>query len=91
MSWITDSFVDQTINTSKCKPLSGGSYIKLSKELNHPRKGLINIQNINVNECFKWCLIRYLHLADHNPPRIRKIEKDFARKLDLKDKISHQS
>ena len=33
--------------SSKYKPLSGSSYIKLSKELDHSEKGLINIQNIN--------------------------------------------
>ena len=29
-------------------PLAGSSYIKLPKELEHPRKGLINIQNIDI-------------------------------------------
>ena len=52
--WIIDSVNDQTISISKCNPLAGSSYIKLSKELEHPRKGLINIQNIDDNECFKW-------------------------------------
>ena len=28
-------------------PLAGSSYIKLPKELDHPRKGLIDIQNID--------------------------------------------
>ena len=50
----------------------GTSHIKLPKKLDHPRKGLINIQNIDDNECFKWCLVRYLNPADHNPIRITK-------------------
>ena len=33
--------------------LAGSSFIKLTTELDHPRKGLINIQNIDNNECFK--------------------------------------
>ena len=45
--------IDHTISISKYKPLAGSSYIKLSKELDHPRKGLINIKNIDNNECFK--------------------------------------
>ena len=46
----------------------GSSYIKLSsKELDHLRKGLINIQNIDNNKSFKWCLVRYLNPADRNP------------------------
>ena len=47
--------------------------------------GIINIQNIDNNECFKWCLVRYLYSADHHPARIPKADKDFARVLDFKD------
>ena len=47
-------------------PLAGSSYVKLPIKLDYPRKGLINIQNIDNNECFKWCLVRYLHPVDHN-------------------------
>ena len=36
--------INHNINISKYNPLAGSSYIKLPKELNHPRKGLINIQ-----------------------------------------------
>ena len=35
---------EQNINVSKYKPLSDSSSIKLSKELKHSRKCLINIQ-----------------------------------------------
>ena len=66
--WIIDSVIDHTISISKYNPLPGSSYIKLPKELDHPRKGLINIQD--TNECFKWCLVRYLNPAHHNPARI---------------------
>ena len=48
-----DSVTDHTISVSKYNPLAGSSYIKLPHELDHPRKGLINIQNIDDNECFK--------------------------------------
>ena len=56
--WIIDSVIDHNIIISKCNPLAGSSYIKLSKDLGHSRKGLINIQNIYDNECCKWCLVR---------------------------------
>ena len=46
---------------------------------------MINIQHINDNECFKWCLVRYLNYADHHPPRITAAGKDFVKKLDFKD------
>ena len=45
-------------NVLKYNPLPGSSYVKLPKELDHPRKGLINVQNIDDNECFKWCLVK---------------------------------
>ena len=68
--WIIDSVIDHTISISKYNPLAGSSCIKLLKELDHPRKGLINIQNTDGNECFKCCLVRYLNPADHHPARI---------------------
>ena len=46
---------------------------------------MINTENIDDNECFKWCLVRYLQPADHNTSRILKADNDFARQLDFKD------
>ena len=89
--WIIHLINDHTISISKYNPLDGSSYIRLPKELDHPRKGLINIQNTDDNGCFKWRLVRYLNPADRNPARIKKADKYFARKLDFKDKISSQS
>ena len=65
--WITDSVINHTISISKHNPLAGSSYIKLPIELDNPRKGLINIQNIDDDESFKWSLFRYLNPADRNP------------------------
>ena len=65
--------------------MAGSSYIKLPKELDHPRKGLIDIQNTDDNECFKWSIIRYLNPAYHHPARITKADKGFAKNLDFKD------
>ena len=45
---------------------------------------MINIQNIDDNECFKWCFARYLNPADHDSKRVIKADKDFAKKLDFK-------
>ena len=55
------------------------------KELENPIKGFISIQNIDDNECFKWCLVRYLNPADHQPRRIGKADKDFPKTIDFKD------
>ena len=45
---------------------------------------MINIQNTDDNECIKWCLVRYLYPEDHNPARITKADKDFAKRIDFK-------
>ena len=52
---ITDSVIDHNINISKYNLLAGSSCIKLSRELDCPRKVLINIQHFDDNECFRWC------------------------------------
>ena len=57
----------------------------MPKELDHTRKALINIQNTDDNECFKWCLVRYLNPANYHPTRITKADKDFAKRFDFKD------
>ena len=46
---------------------------------------MINIQNTDDNECFKWCFFRYLNPADYNLARITKADKDFKKKLYFKD------
>ena len=46
---------------------------------------MINIQNIDDNECFKWCVARYLHHSDHHTENITKADEDFSKRLDFKD------
>ena len=46
---------------------------------------MINIQNIDDSECFKWCLVRYLPPETHHSERITKADKDFAKELPFKD------
>ena len=41
--WIIDLAIDHNINISKYNLLAGSSYIKIPKELYHPKKGVINI------------------------------------------------
>ena len=90
--WIIGSVIYHNINISECNPFAGSSYIKLPKELHHLRIGSISIQNIHDNECFKWCLVRYLHPAEYNPRKIPKADKCFTKELDFKDiKTSSQS
>ena len=43
---------------------------------------MVNIQNIDDNECFKWSIGRLTNRTDHN---LRRITKPFAKKLDFKN------
>ena len=70
--WIIDSVIDHIISISNCNPLAGSSCINLPNELDHARKGLINIQNIDNNECFKWSIVRYLNSTDRNHSKNHK-------------------
>ena len=42
---------------------------------------LINIQIVDDNEYFKGCFVRYVHPADHNPRRIRKLSECLILKI----------
>ena len=58
---------------------------QITKRIKPSKKGLINIQNFDDNEWFKYCLVWYLHPADHHPGRIREIDKLFGDELDSED------
>ena len=78
--WIVESIEGFYLDVSSYSPLTGSTYINLPSELQHPMKGLINIQN-NDNKCFLWCHVRHLNLIDKNPQRITKKDKELTSKL----------
>ena len=78
------SLTEDNIIISRYDPVGGSSYIKLPKELDNPRKGLINIQNIVDSECFKWSIVKYVSAPNDRPARITRADKDFAKSLILK-------
>ena len=49
--WIVESIEGFYLNVSSYNPLIGSTYIELPSELQHPIRGMINIQN-NDNKCF---------------------------------------
>ena len=53
--------IERNINVSKYQPLGGTSCIKLSKELDCSKQGVINIQTKDNNKCLKRRLLRFLH------------------------------
>ena len=46
---------------------------------------MINIQNIDDNECCKWWLFRYSNPVNYHPARITKPDWEFAKKPGFKD------
>ena len=52
--------------------------------LTNPKKGLTNIKN-DYNKCFLWCHIRHLNVAERNPQRITKTDKEMIIKLDYEE------
>ena len=72
--WNVDNILSQYLHISSYKPLSGSTYVKLPKELQHPMKGLINIKDDD-NKCFLWCHVRHLNCKGKDLWRISKKDK----------------
>ena len=79
--WLIKEVSGHFINIVKYLPLRGNSYIQLPKELQHHKKGLINLQNRD-DKCFLWCHNRYLNPCKKNPQRITKDDRETAKALD---------
>ena len=67
--WTIESIESEYINISTHRPLVGSSYIDLSVELKHQKKGLINIKN-NDQKCFLWYHVRHINPLKEHPERI---------------------
>ena len=78
--WIIEETVNQYLNISSYLPLSGSTYVKLTAELQHPMKGLINIKN-NDNKCFVRCYVRHLNICGNNLYRITKKDKEIFKDI----------
>ena len=89
------TFVATLVLVSKTKESDGQSKYdtfyshsvetKIDESESDEKKYVKNVKNIDDNEWFKWCLVKYLHPSDLNPGRIRKSDKDFSKILDFKD------
>ncbi|CAG8718520.1 4264_t:CDS:2, partial [Dentiscutata erythropus] len=71
---IIDQIEDEAIQES------GYSYLPLPEALDEPKLGIINPQNRNDNECFKWCISAYYTKeeaikANRKLPHLNEIQK----------------
>ncbi|CAG8750038.1 14651_t:CDS:2, partial [Dentiscutata erythropus] len=68
------------LEISAFRPLRGSSYLSLPEALDKPQLGLINPQNRDDNECFKWCISAY-HIREEaiknnrKPPHLNEIRR----------------
>ena len=81
--WIIDSIIGHTISISKYNPLPGSSY-EITKRIRPSKKILINIQDVDDNKFFKWCLVRYVNPADHHQQELQKLKKILPKSVILK-------
>ena len=65
-------------------PLVGSSFIELPAPLKSDKNGLINIENMDDNECFRWCHVRHLKPKKQKANKITKPDRKFAETLDYK-------
>ena len=78
--WTISSIDEHYIKTVAYEPSKGSSYIPLSIELQHSRKGLVNLKNED-NKCFRWCQIRHLHPQENDQQRIEKSDRKMIQEL----------
>ena len=69
--WVLDRLIRLDLHIHEYNPLRATSYIPLPKELQHSKKGLINIRNKD-EKCFLWSVIAKLYgnPNDHDPYRV---------------------
>ena len=58
--WRFHSVIKLEMYTVVYKPLKGGSYIKLPKEI-ATKKAVVNMKNTKDDQCFLWCVLRALN------------------------------
>ena len=63
--WTINPISQHKLVISEISIRERSSYFPLPKELINPMKGWSNIQNED-NECFRWCLVRYLNPVNKN-------------------------
>ena len=67
--WTFQAVIKLEMHTVEYKPLEGGSYIKLPKEI-ADKKAVVNMKNTNDDKCFLWSVLRALNPVKNNKARI---------------------
>ena len=79
--WRFKSVKSLDIHLDRYEPLRGSSYIPLPKVLAN-KKAIINVQNVNDNECFKWAITSAIYpVASGSANRVVKYREN-SKKFD---------
>ena len=79
--WQFDRVEHLDININPFNPLSASSYILLPRSL-YKKKAIINVQNENDNECFKWAVTSAVFPKKKNAERLSKQMRKDSEKFD---------
>ena len=67
--WSFYSVIKLEMHTVVYKPLKGGSFIKLPKEI-ATKKAVVNMKNTKDDQCFLWCVLRAVNPVERDEERI---------------------
>ena len=79
--WQFDRVEHLDININPYNPLSASSYIELPSNL-YMKKAIINVQNENDHECFKWAVTSAVFPQKKNAERLSKQMRKDSEKFD---------
>ena len=82
--WSFHSVIKLEMHTVVYKPLGGGSYIKLPKEIT-TKKAVVNMKNVNDDKCFLWCVLRALNPVEDHKGRIDNTLKSKINTVNMGD------
>ena len=82
--WAFHSNIKLEMHTVAYKPLGGGSYIKLPKEIAN-KKAVVNMKNTDDDKCFLWSVLRALNPVKDHKARIDNTLKSKINTVNMGD------
>ena len=72
--WRIMYYIDLVVTIVQINPVRAASYIPTPVKYNHPKSGLINIQNDD-NKCFQWCMKYHQSKKNKHDNRVSVLTK----------------
>ena len=87
-NWKFTRIVRLEIRTAKYNPLAARGFIRLPKYLTN-KGAVINPQNENGDDCFKWCITRHFHPVQKTTTNNKKNQEKRQKSINGKELISN--